>query len=198
MLPESKDKDVGGANAVINVDLDYGPTLTEFDVLSPDKSCSKTYKLKLIKAKILRATSTVDANQGTGMYCPLCLGILHCPVSLKSLSPLKTKTLYCKECVENLIRTRKIDPFEDVPLQVDCVQEELEYAKAMSSFLVKCCYSQNGCTDEVTLKDLGNHMKNCQFQPFLASKFEGAIVKKQLHGDPKVSAYDINKYNTSS
>eukprot|EP00794_Sanderia_malayensis_P020467 gene20467-22483_t len=207
ILPESKEANVGGANKELTINLQYGMTHAEFTCTSPDKSASKTYSVNIVQDRIFRVIDTVlvasgnaaknDASGKNGIiYCPLCLGVLHCPVSLKSLNSEKTtvKTLYCRQCIESVIRTRKIEPFDNLPLDTDCVQDVgIDQVKQLSSTEVQCCYSQNGCNAEITLKDLGAHMKSCPYRPSFIDKFEGVVAGVQLEGETKLETEACKK-----
>ncbi len=191
VLPVANDKDTGGANTPIIVDLDYGSTICEFDISSPDKSRSKTFKIEINKEKILRTINAVNRESNIRLSCPLCLGVLLCPVSLRSHHTSKTKVLYCRACIETIIRTRKTDPFDETPLQVDCIEVEDSHVKDLSSVPVSCCYSFAGCPDECRLKDLGFHMKQCTQRPVFASKYEGVIDKRLPQDDIKVKTLPL-------
>ena len=186
ILPEAKDKDVIGANKNLDVFLHYGETLYKLEVMSPDKSFIKIFKIKFVKDKIIRMIAA--SNPSESMYCPICLGFLHCPVSIKQNQESdQNRYIYCRKCLDTVTRTRKIDPVTESPLPVDFICEEYGTEKELASAKVFCCYKSLGCNEVIDLCNLGNHMKGCPMQPVVAPIKDEVVSERDLEKIEKVS-----------
>eukprot|EP00795_Rhopilema_esculentum_P002968 gene2968-1222_t len=179
ILPEAKDKDVIGANENLDVFLNYGETLYQLEVMSPDKSFVKIFRIKFVKDKIIRMIAA--SNPSESMYCPICLGFLHCPVSIKlNQATDPSRYTYCRKCLDTVTRTRKIDPVTEAPLPIDFICEEYGTEKELASAKVFCCYKILGCNEEIDLCHLGNHMKGCPMQPVVAPINDEVVSERDL------------------
>ena len=190
ILPEAKDKDTEGANAGVSVSLYYGQTSKAIEVVSPDKTTTTKYNVQFRKTRVLRAIVATECDAKILKRCPVCLGILQCPVSLKQQENEATsskKLLFCRSCAETLTRTRKQDPFTEKPLPPDFIEDQNEHEKLLAPIKVLCCYYRFGCEETMELRRLGRHLKECSFQPTLALKFEGAITVEQQANEENVS-----------
>lgn len=190
VLPEAKDKDVEGANKAVNVLLNYGQTPKTFAIVSPDKTKTTKYHIQFRKTRILRSVVTSGCDANVLKRCPVCLGILQCPVSLKqqeSCASSFKKLLLCRSCAETLTRTRKQDPFTEKPLPPDFIEAQNEHESILAPIKVLCCYYQIGCEETMELRRLGKHLKECSFQPTPALKFEGVVTVKQQENEENVS-----------
>ena len=186
ILPEAKDKNIGGANDCLEVALNYGETMKVVETLSPNKACSNQYSIRFTKERIWRLINPVDDKEK--VYCAICLGEVHCAVSIKQTIPSDlAKVICCKKCMDMITRTRKMDPFTEVPLAPDSVLDESDFDVHFSNIKVFCCYKHAGCEIEIELSKLGSHMNSCEFKPILAPRYEGVILQNQIENVEKVS-----------
>lgn len=180
VLPEAIDRDIQGANENLEVSLNYGETLKIIEILSPNKTFCKKYVMKFIKDRILRLLIPVCDEEM--LSCPICLGEIHCAVSIKQVASFSpTKMVSCKACMDMITRTRKIDPFTDIPLSSSFIIDEQDIDTELSSLRVFCCYKGSGCEMTMAMSKLGSHMSVCGFKPMLAQRYEGVLA--QNHGE---------------
>ena len=193
ILPEAIDRDVQGANEYLEVPLNYGETLKIIEILSPNKTFCKRYVINFIKDRILRLLIPV-CDEGM-LCCPICLGEVHCAVSIKQEASFSSKKVVsCKACMDMITRTRKINPFTDLPLSPSFIVNEQDIDTELSSLRVFCCYKGSGCEMTMALSKLGSHMSICGFKPILAQRYEGVITQNYVDEVEKVRFQRILNY----
>ena len=185
ILPEAKDKKTQGANEFLEVSLNYGETGKVIELLSPNKMACKSYLIKFVKGRILRLVTPVEYKEM--LHCPICLGEVHCAVSLKQNAPQHSMKMYCcRSCVNMVTRTRRINPFTEAPLSADFISEERDIDEKLSNISVFCCYSDSGCEMKMELSNLGSHMDVCQYRPVLTSQYERIVPQNVSENQQKV------------
>ena len=171
VLLEARDKEIIGADECVEVSLNYGGTCKVIETVSPNKMSCKRYQMNFIKDRILRLVTPVSYYKA--FHCSICLGEIHCAVSFKREDTSKSeKMTSCRACMDMITRTRKIDPFTDVPLSSDFMLVEKDIDSELSSIIVFCCYKSNGCEVSMKLSNMGNHMSSCEFKPLLDQQHE--------------------------
>lgn len=179
VVPEARDKSIRGANECFDVSLNYGETSKSIEIVSPDGKCTKNYTVKFIKDRIMRIVTPTKNDDS--IYCCICTGVIHCPVSVRHESCINLcKMITCKPCLEMVTRTRKIDPFNEVTLNGDFISEETEFDAELSRKIVFCCYKSFGCDMKVELSQLGHHLKGCAYKPVLAAKYDAVVPQSRV------------------
>ncbi|XP_068729619.1 uncharacterized protein [Montipora capricornis] len=173
---------INGRDSKETVYLNYGETLVEVEVTSPDGSNKQIYSLLICRNKIPGATYFSDGREQSNFTCPVCLGILHRPKSIKNSDP---KHVFCKSCIDELTRTSKRDPLNGTSLDNNWKLEEYDLDKELSSQMVFCVYKHWGCSVTVKLCELGPHVKQCDFRPCVVEKSEELVPVKDLEEKSK-------------
>lgn len=174
---------VNGGESKDPIILNYGETVVEVEVTSPDVSNKRTYVLIISRLKLLRPIKFSDEKQQSKFKCPVCLGVLYRPKSIKDSQP---KHVFCKGCIDELTRTSKQDPLDGSPLPDVWRVDEYDLDKELSSQVVFCVYKHWGCGEELKLCDLGPHMKQCEFRPVVVEKSAEIVPAKDLDEKSKV------------
>ena len=163
------------------VGLNFGETLVKVEVTSPDGSNQQTYSLLISRSKIPRAINFSEEKCQSKFTCPVCLGILYRPKSIKNY-----KHTFCKSCIDELTRTSKHNPLDGSPLERDWRMDQYEVDEELSSQTVFCVYKHWGCSVTLKLCDLGYHVKQCDFRPLVVEKSEELVPFKDLEEKSKV------------
>ena len=174
---------VNGGESKDPVTLNYGETVVEVEVTSPDSSNKQTYVLIISRLKLLRPIKFSDEKKQSKFECPVCLGVLYRPKSIQNSQP---KHVFCKGCIDELTRTSKQDPLDGSPLPGVWRVDECDLDKELSSQVVFCVYKHWGCGEELKLCELGPHMKQCEFRPVVVEKSEEVVPAKDLEEKSKV------------
>lgn len=174
---------VNGSESKEPTALRYGDTVVEVEVTSPDTTNKRTYLLVVSRLKLPRPIEFSDEKQKLRFQCPVCLGILYRPKSIKDSDP---KHVFCKCCIDELTRTSKVDPLDGSPLADIWRTDEYELDKELSSQQVFCVYKHWGCGVEVKLCDLGSHVLQCDFRPAAVEKSGQLVPTKDLEEKSKV------------
>lgn len=174
---------VNGGESKDPIPLNYGETVVEVEVTSPDSSNKRTYVLIISKSKVLRPIKFSDEKKQSKFECPVCLGVLYRPKSIQDSQP---KHVFCKGCIDELTRTSKQDPLDGSPLPGVWRVDEYDLDKELSSQVVFCVYKHWGCGEELKLCELGPHMKQCEFRPVAVEKSEEIVPAKDLEEKSKV------------
>ena len=174
---------VNGGESKDPITLNYGETVIEVEVTSPDLTNKQTYLLIISRMKLLRPIKFSDEKQQSKFQCPVCLGVLYRP---KSIQDSKPKHVFCKGCIDELTRTSKQDPLDSSPLPGVWRVDEYDLDKELSSQVVFCVYSHWGCGEKLKLCDLGPHMKQCEFRPVVVEKSAEIVPAKDLEEKSKV------------
>ena len=172
----------GGQSEEI-VGLNFGETVVEVEVTSPDGSNQQTYTLLISRSKIPRPINFLEEKYQSKFTCPICLGILYRPKSIKNS---EVKDIFCKSCIDELTRTSKHNPLDGSPLERDWRMEQYDLDEELSSQKVFCVYKHLGCSVTLKLCDLGYHVKHCDFRPFMVEKSEELVPLKDLEEKSKV------------
>ena len=187
VTPSAADKKtslkLNGSELKDPISLNWGETRIEIEVTSPDKTHTKVYLLTVCKLQILRPVSFVEEKHRSKYECPVCLGILYRPKSVQASDP---KHMFCKSCIDELTRTSKQDPLDETPLKGEWRLDENEVEAELSSQLVHCVYRHWGCEEKLALRDLGGHVKQCEFRPVVIEKSSELVVAKDLESKAKV------------
>ena len=165
------------------VPLNCGETKAVIEVTSPDQSNKQTYVVTVCREEIVRRIRFVDGKLNQKFECPVCLGLLYRPKSIANSSP---KHVFCKSCIEELTRTSKVDPLDESTLKGDWKMDEFEMEAEMAASEVHCVFAYLGCTKKVLLRNLGNHLKECEFQIVQVEKSGELVLKKDLESKAKV------------
>lgn len=174
---------VNGGGSKDPIPLNYGETVVEVEVTSPDSSSKRTYVLIISRLKLLRPIKFSGEKEQSKFECPVCLGVLYRPKSIKNSQP---KHVFCKGCIDELTRTSKQDPLDGSPLPDVWRVDEYDLDKELSSQVVFCVYKHWGCGEELKLCDLGPHMRQCEFRPVVVEKSEEIVPAKDLEEKSKV------------
>lgn len=187
VIPSVADKKtavkVNGGESKDPITLNHGETVVEVEVTSPDASNKRTYVLAISRLKLSRPIKFLDEKQQSKFECPVCLGVLYRPKSIKESQP---KHVFCKSCIDELTRTSKQDPLDGSPLADVWRVDEYELDKELSSQTVSCVYKHWGCGEELKLCDLGPHVKQCEFRPVVVEKSGKMVAAKELEEKSKV------------
>ena len=165
------------------VGLNFGESLVKVEVTSPDGSNQQTYTLLITRSKIPRAINFLEEKYQSKFTCPVCLGILYRPKSMKHYD---VKHTFCKSCIDELTRTSKHNPLDGSPLKRDWRMEQYDVDEDLSSQTVFCVYKHWGCSATLKLCELGYHVKHCDFRPFVVEKSEEMVPLKDLEEKSKV------------
>lgn len=174
---------VDGGESKETIVLNYGETVVEIEVTSPDASNKQTYTLLISRLKLPRPVKFSDEKQQSKFECPVCLGILYRPKSIKDSDP---KHVFCKSCIDELTRTSKQDPLDGSPLPGGWRTDEYDLDKELSSQTVLCVYKHWGCSETMKLCELGSHVKQCEFRPVILEKSGELVPTKELEEKSKV------------
>lgn len=177
---------VNGTESKEPTALKYGDTVVEVEVTSPDVSNKKTYVVVISRLRLPRPITFSDEKQQLRFQCPVCLGILYRPKSIKGSDP---KHVFCKRCIDELTRTSKVDPLDGSPLADVWRMDEFELDKELSSQQVFCVYKHWGCNAEVELCDLGSHLQKCDFRPVEVEKSGEFVPAKDSEEKSKVRLF---------
>ena len=165
------------------VGLNFGESLVKVEVTSPDGSNQQTYTLLITRSKIPRAINFSEEKYQSKFTCPVCLGILFRPKSIKNYD---LKYTFCKSCIDELTRTSKHNPLDGSPLERDWRIDQYDVDQELSSQTVFCVYKHWGCSVTLKLCDLGYHVKQCDFRPLVVEKSEELVPLKDLEEKSKV------------
>ena len=177
---------VNGGDSKEHIVLNHGQTAVEIEVTSPDASNKQTYTLFISRLKLFRPVKFADEKEESKFECPVCLGVLYQPKSIKNSDP---KHVFCKSCIDELTRTSKQDPLDGSPLADDWRTDEFELDKELSSKMVLCVFKHWGCSETMKLCDLGPHVKQCEFRPVVVEKSGELVPVKELEEKSKVRGY---------
>lgn len=174
---------VNGGESKETIVLNYGETVVEIEVTSPDSSNKQTYTLLISRLKLPRSLKFSGEKEQSKFECPVCLGVLYRPKSIKNSDP---KHVFCKSCIDELTRTSKQDPLDGSALTDSWRTDEYELDKELSSQTVLCVYKHWGCGETMKLCDLGSHVKQCEFRPVVVEKSGELVPAKELEEKSKV------------
>ncbi|XP_002731401.1 uncharacterized protein LOC100373099 [Saccoglossus kowalevskii] len=164
--PAAPDKktlvNVNGGDVAIPVPLNIGETSIDVTVTSADGSNTKVYSVIVSRKRLSRAVRFVDSKLSMKYECPICLGALYCPTSIKGSDPKHT---FCLPCINELTRTSKFDPLDESPLELDWKISECGLDKEMSSSLVHSIYAYAGAEEKMKFSELGTHIKESSHKP---------------------------------
>lgn len=187
ITPSAADKKtaikVNGHESKEAVPLNYGETKVLIDVTSPDQANTQTYVIIVCREEVVWYFRFVDSKLNQQFECPVCLRLLYRPKSIAGSLP---KHVFCKSCVEELTRTSKVDPLDETPLKGDWKLDEFEMESDMSGAEVQCVFSYRGCAEKLPLRNLGSHLKQCEFQTVQVEKSGEFVPKKELDSKTKV------------
>ena len=180
---------VNGLDAKEVVALNYGETRVSIDVTSPNQTNTQTYVITVCRQEIVRYFQFVDSKLNQEYECPVCLRPRHRPKSIAGSNP---KHIFCKSCIEELTRTSKVDPLDETPLKGEWKMDELEMESKMAGSEVLCTFSYHGCTEKMPLKNLGGHIKQCEFRVVQVDKSGEMTPHKNVDVTSKVkSDFDL-------
>ena len=174
---------VNGVNSKEPIALNYGETIVEIEVTSPDASNKQLFTLSISRLKLLWPIKFKDEKEKSKFECPVCLAVLYQPKSIKNSDP---KHVFCKSCIDELTRTSKQDPLDGSALSDEWRVDEFELDKELSSETVVCIYKHWGCCETTKLRDLGPHVKQCEFRPAVVEKSGELVPAKELDEKTKV------------
>lgn len=174
---------VNGGESKDPIALNFGETVVQVEVTSPDASNKRTYALVISRLKLSRPIKFSDEKQQLKFECPVCLGVVYRPKSIKESEP---KHVFCKGCIDELTRTSKHDPLDGSPLVDLWRVDEYDLDKELSSQAVLCVYKHWGCCEELKLCELGPHVKQCEFRPVVVEKSAEMVPAKDLEEKSKV------------
>ena len=174
---------VNGGESKETIVLNYGDTVVEIEVTSPDGSNKQNYTLLISRFKLPRPIKFSDEKGQSKFTCPVCLGILYRPKSIKNSDP---KHVFCKSCIDELTRTSKQDPLDGSPLADSWRTDEYDLDKELSSQTMFCVYKHWGCSVTKKLCDLGPHLKQCELRPVVVEKSGELVPAKELEEKSKV------------
>lgn len=174
---------VNGSESKEPTALNYGDTVVEVEATSPDASNKRTYVLIISRLKLPRPIKFSEEHHRLTFQCPVCLGVLYRPKSIKDSQP---KHVFCKGCIDELTRTSKQDPLDGSPLASVWRIDEYDLDKDLSSQMVFCVHKHWGCGAELKLCDLGPHAKQCEYRPVAVEKSGEVVPAKDLEEKSKV------------
>ena len=137
-----------------NMDLGLGTTSVIVEVTAPNGKDKRLYSVVINR----KHWSCVTADPPLNSECPVCLGIMHVPITIKGSKPKHT---FCASCIGEMTRTNKQDPLSRKPLESDWASADREVEKSTASLVVPCGYSPR-CDQTVPLPQLAAHMKDCK------------------------------------
>ncbi|KAF3708001.1 hypothetical protein EXN66_Car001174 [Channa argus] len=153
---------VNGADGSQPVCLNFGDTVVEISVCSPDGSNSQVYTVLVTRELIPIAVTFIDGKQQLVYECPVSLTAFYRPTSVKHSDP---KHVYSRPYIEMLARRTKVDPLGNCPLGEGWKVDELLLDSDMSAALVKCFFIYRGCDSVMKLSELGSHCLGCPYKP---------------------------------
>ncbi|XP_071962692.1 uncharacterized protein [Antedon mediterranea] len=159
----------GESSAESEVGLNVGDTTIEIKVTSIDGSNTQIYVINIIRKWLPAIVNFEDPPIAMKYECPVTLGPLYRPISIKESDP---KHVFSEPIIELLTRTSKIDPLDETPLDGDWKLVEEKMDTELSAINVKCIYSYLGCTAKMEYSELGNHIKNCHLKPITGENDE--------------------------
>ncbi|KAL3971792.1 target of EGR1 protein 1 [Sarotherodon galilaeus] len=166
LLPEVPDRGikvtVNGVNSSEPVPLNFGDTVVEISVCSPDGSVSQVYKVLVTRELLPVPVTFTDVKQQLEYECPVSLSAFYRPLSINHSEP---KSIFSRPYIELLARRSKVDPLSDCPLGDGWKVVELDLDKKMSAALVKCFFFYRGCDTTMKLSELGSHILDCLHKP---------------------------------
>ncbi|XP_042076827.1 uncharacterized protein LOC102301712 isoform X2 [Haplochromis burtoni] len=166
LLPEVPDRGikvtVNGVSSSEPVPLNFGDTVVEISVCSPDGSVSQVYKVLVTRELLPVPVTFTDVKQQLEYECPVSLSAFYRPLSINHSEP---KSIFSRPYIEMLARRSKVDPLSDCPLGDGWKVVELDLDKKMSAALVKCFFFHRGCDTTMKLSELGSHILDCLHKP---------------------------------
>ncbi|XP_078590119.1 uncharacterized protein LOC144870215 isoform X2 [Branchiostoma floridae x Branchiostoma japonicum] len=144
------------------VQLNVGETQVDVEVTSPDGSRQQVYSISVVKEPMGRFVKLADPKLALQLECPVTLGPLYRPISIRESDPKHT---YSAPCIDVLTRTSKQDPLDESPLPSEWRIVDFDVDKKVSAAVVSCIYTHAGCTEQMKYVDLGAHAKDCQHRP---------------------------------
>ncbi|XP_033123589.1 uncharacterized protein LOC117122192 [Anneissia japonica] len=168
---------VNGTTSEMEVNLNVGETTIEIEVTSIDGSNTQLYVIDISRKWFPQMVILDDPNLAIKFECPVTLGPLYKPVSIKGSDP---KHIFSEPIIELLTRTSKLDPLDETPLESDWKLAEQKLDNELSLVTVKCIFSYAGCTEKIKFSKLGNHIKNCTLKP--VTKENDKIEKETCKG----------------
>ncbi|XP_066282667.1 uncharacterized protein [Branchiostoma lanceolatum] len=144
------------------VQLNVGETQVDVEVTSPDGSKQQVYTISVVKEPMGRFVKLADPKLALQLECPVTLGPLYRPISIRESDPKHT---YSAPCLDVLTRTSKQDPLDESPLPTEWRIVDFDVDKKVSAAVVSCIYTHAGCTEQMKYAELGAHAKDCQHKP---------------------------------
>ncbi|XP_051775197.1 uncharacterized protein LOC127525920 [Erpetoichthys calabaricus] len=164
--PSAPDKNmkvyVNDSVSSASVALTVGDTVIEIKVYSPDETNSQTYDIVVTRMEFPLVVNFFNAKEQSLYECPISLKAFYRPVSIKGSDPKHT---FSTPCIDMLTRRSKIDPLNEMPLEIHWKNPEFELERQMSAASVFCSYSYRGCNSIVKFSELGQHILECPCKP---------------------------------
>uniref|UniRef100_UPI00398F8526 uncharacterized protein isoform X2 n=1 Tax=Pristiophorus japonicus TaxID=55135 RepID=UPI00398F8526 len=152
---------VNGSNIAKPVYLSVGNTKVEVHVTSADGAKSQIYRIIVVRVQFPWYINFTNPKDILDYECPVTLKAFYKPVSIKGSDPKHT---FSEMSIKFLTRKIKCDPFDDTPFDEHWSVPEYELERRMSGANVYCCYKYRGCTNVMTLSELGPHAKECVYR----------------------------------
>eukprot|EP00058_Branchiostoma_floridae_P021150 XP_002606640.1 hypothetical protein BRAFLDRAFT_120093 [Branchiostoma floridae] len=163
------------------VQLNVGETQVDVEVTSPDGSRQQMYSISVVKEPMGRFVKLADPKLALQLECPVTLGPLYRPISIRESDPKHTYSAPCidvltrskrpfevllvRKLFSALYRTSKQDPLDESPLPSEWRIVDFDVDKKVSAAVVSCIYTHTGCTEQIKYGELGAHAKDCQHKP---------------------------------
>ena len=141
-----------GAKASSVVKLNAGMTSLEVKVTSANGTKTAVYKINIERDH----WSFTPASIAWKQECPICLGILHCPVTTNTTR----KVSYCRTCINEVTRTRAVDFVTQEPITGSWISDDQANEKLVSESETEC----PKCKEKLALRMVADHLKKCDTQ----------------------------------
>ena len=182
--PDKKTKIEIAESEENSIALNFGVTIVDINVTSPDGTRTVTYTINICRNKLL---FPIDIS--SHFKCTICLSPLHCPVALKGDEP---KQYFCENCIQLVIRSNNYHPLTGVALPDDPIIKDYDMEKKISVEMVKCTL---GCGVDVQLRMLAHHLINeCSLTLSYVEKVDHVLLGNSRQDDSFVSFYGIITY----
>ena len=115
-----------------------------------------------------RFPTPVDKN----FFCPICKAVLKDPVQCHN------EHLFCNECLTQHLKNSKTCPVckEDLTEETLLNKPSRIVTNMLNAQIIKCDYSERGCTESIELGRLEAHSRTCSYKPVTCPNEECAKI----------------------
>ncbi|XP_052768743.1 uncharacterized protein LOC128208997 [Mya arenaria] len=153
---------VGGDKPGSPSSLNVGSTNIEIEVTSEDGSKKQKYNLCVTRKQLPRHVKITDPALAMQFEDPISLSTLYQPITIRNSDPKHT---FSAPIIDELTKTSKFDPINDMPLESDWRIEDVELDKKMSGATACIPLTYGGASEICPLSEIGAQVAKCNVPP---------------------------------